>query len=133
MGREGSAPPPAGGANLWVTVAPDGGLFDPQALDGGGREQATVNTALAVTIYSAVRTDSGNHDDRLLMDASRGMLAKMDDVIGSLTDFDPTDSGAPYLRELMSPQGWRTPQRINEEAFGAITIVFNISFDWDFS
>ncbi len=131
----GDPPPPSADTNLFLTLTPDGGTFDPGMLQGGGVHQVTVSHTLVVTVHCTNRLDAGGRSDYFLTSES-GMGQMMARVIAILTDADPTTdetTGNTFVRELIRPIGFSKPERIAEDRYGSVAIHFEVGFDWDVS
>ena len=126
-----SGPPPPVPDDVFITVEPDGGTFDAAMITGGGANQVTVETTIGITIHSLVRLDPGGRDAYVLQDSTRGIMPMLTSVLRALVSHDLLVGGNQCLRELLMPTGFERPQRLEGEKRATITVVFNISFDWD--
>jgi hypothetical protein len=127
----GSRPQPPAPADVFVTVAPDGGTFDEPLFHGGGGAQLTVNTGFTVTVHRTWHLDAGNVDNYFLLN-SDGVAALLMAIINGMTGFDPTTGdGHTHVRELIRPTGFTQPWRSEDEHVGGFDVQFELSFDID--
>lgn len=123
-------------SGVWLVLTPDGGTFDKDKFEGGGREQLTTDTAVVVNINSMIKLDSSGHDDRALFDTSRGMLEWLHDILDEMTGAD-LETGDPevgldtFMRELLQPEGFSKPERNNNNLnVCSMSVAFRLQFDW---
>lgn len=120
-------------SNLFLTVAPNEGQFDPGLHDGGGIDQTTEEAGVVVSIFNRIHLDRGGRDGKLMSESARGLLTLKRLVLKALSGYDLSVSGNPLLRNLMAPLKCSAPRRIDEEGrlIGAISLYFSTDFDWD--
>jgi len=124
------APPtiPKGGP-YFVTVSPGEGDF----IEG---EQAPGNITeewyVTVTAYSRIRLDSTDHDQKLLRDASRGLLILKKKLLAALVGQDITDTGGDtFLRQLLFAKRAERPRHDRDKGIAWISVTFGVHFDWE--
>lgn len=126
------ASPPGG--EYFVTVAPGTGSFDVELQIGGGEFQCTEEWQVLVTVYSRIKLDQSGHDDRLLVDAGRGLYKLKRLVLKALVGNDlETDGGDTFLRQLLYVISCGQPEYDKEKQIGWLSMVFGVSWDWDLS
>jgi hypothetical protein len=124
-------PPPSSG-DITILIGPDGGNFQDDMFAGGGEEQATIETAVEVAIFSSVQLDPTGHDQETLSNESNGVLKILDRVLIALTGHDLLVGDNQVLRFLLHPQGFHRPRRVppDLQRVASIAVVFSVSFDW---
>lgn len=124
-------PPKMPPADWWVSVSPAESNFPEDMQLGGGYEQLTEYLGVAVTAYSRIRTDSTDHDEYLLVDSERGLLALKARILKSLAQRDLVDkTGEPFLRQLVLVTSSSRPYFDGQNGVGWITLNFSVPYDW---
>ena len=124
----------------FVAVSPEAGYFVPgeqKVLSAdwqGGNTTETVQ--LVVTIYTRMALDSTDHADKRLLDATRGMLERKQQVLAALVGWDlQTTSGHEMLRSLMYATRSSKPAIVRSDesgiVLGLLQISFEAVFDWN--
>ena len=134
---------PAGG-DYFVTVAPGPGTYveEEQVPDVAATQNdparvsnITETSTITVSAYTRIKTDSTDHDDNLLRDATRGLLPIKKAILASLCGQDiATEDGDTFLREWMHAQSCSAPDLVSipqsNATYGRIAITFGIMWDW---
>lgn len=130
IGEHLPAPSPA---DFVYAVAPaDHGSFDAGLFDGGGQNQATVDTVITVTIWSMRDLDKLGRDQRFLGDQRLGVMPRAKLVLKALAGHDLTDdAGNQILAQPLFPQAYHIARQ--ERNLGSIQLGFSCRFDWDLS
>ena len=126
------------GGDYWLAVAPGDGRFDEDIELGGVVEQCLEDSVVSVWGYSRIHVDQTNHDEMLLTDPVRGILAIKRKILKSLSGVDLTIEGEPFQRALLMPSYAHAPEvgmiDLDDDAALPIAIVgvqFRSPFDWD--
>jgi hypothetical protein len=133
------APPaiPKGG-EWFVAISPTEGQF----IEG---EQASPNVTeewgIIATIYTRLALDSTDHDEKLLRDATRGLLVLKKELLAALIGRDlqlesADDTGDTFVRQLIFARTCHRPMILERQGepramLGMLSIDFGIHFDWD--
>ena len=122
-------------SNLFVTVAPMGGIFNVGVFDGGGRDGVLEETGVIVSAFSAMRLDRMEHAAKVLSDNSRGLLIMKHRVLDALAGHDLQDFfGNSLLTSLMQPVNSGHPQEaLYGEHHVGFSLAFSTPFEWDLS
>lgn len=118
------------GGDYYLTVAPGDGSFpDGEQVAGNITEDWSVD----VTIYSRMRLDSTDHDDKLILDNSRGLFSLKKKVLAALVGHDlaTVEDANTFLRQYLHALNAGRPNYDNSKAVGWLTITFGVSFDWE--
>jgi len=125
------------GDGCYVTVAPGESSIDDGLAVGEPIEQVTEYATVHVTGLTRIHLDSTGHDEKLLLDETRGLLSIKHRILQAMCGQDLTlENGNTFLRELVRPVAIGSPQAgtIGENAsltVGFVTILFSVPFDWD--
>jgi hypothetical protein len=133
------APPaiPKGG-EWFIAISPT----EVQFIEG---EQAPPNVTeewgIVLTIYTRIALDSTDHGEKLLRDATRGLLVLKREVLRALIGHDlqtesPDDTGDTFVRQLVFARSCSRPWILEKDGeprhmLGFFSIDFGIHFDWD--
>lgn len=117
------------GGDFYVTVAPGNSQFpDGEQASRNITEESTVQ----VTVYSRMRLDSTNHDDKLVLDAANSLYKLKKRVLAAIVGHDLTDEDADYfLRQWLHVLSSDRPNYDKDKAVGWLTLHVGVSFDWD--
>lgn len=123
--------PPSAAPGLFIyTLTPGPIQFDGTIIDGGGNSTLASKIPIVVTVWSTVQLDETGRDTVALTDAQHGIVPRLTQVLGALSQFYPDDgTGAALIKEpalLEGPLTWRRPSR---ELLG-MAVVFSAEFDW---
>lgn len=115
--------------DFFVTVSPGDGRF------AEGEQQVanlTEQWVITVTIYSRVKLDSTDHEEKLLHDPRRGLFIAKHKVLQALIGQDiQTDDRNLFLRELLYAISCTRPQHDESKHVSWLSIDFGVDFDWD--
>lgn len=123
-------PGPLPPADVFLTVSPAGGQFDPHWHDGGGEYQTFENASVYVTIFSRVKLDRSGRDDQKLTHIPRGLLEWKRIVLRCLSGQYLTDAdGNALLVNAMLPHTADAAE--SSEDYTHLRLVFTTDFLWD--
>jgi hypothetical protein len=138
VARSQDAPLAPPGGDFWATVAISGGMFSEEEQD---YKQCTEDCEVAVAAYTRIKLDSTNHDEQLLLDASRGLIAIKRKLLRALVGHDlihgtPVDEYSDtMLRWICHARQASAPDIVeigNEGVlWGRIEVTFGVPFDWN--
>ncbi len=115
------------GGDFVVTVSPGEGVFE----EGEQYEDnVTEEWTVIVAAHSRVQLDSANHDQKVLQDATRGLLLLKGKVLASLVGADPAIGGDEFARDLIFAQRAERPAVDDNGMQAYISINFGVHFDW---
>jgi hypothetical protein len=123
------------GGDFFVAVSPlDGTFIDGEQVE----DNITEEWGVAVTAYTRIRLDSTDRDEKMLRDASRGLLTIKKRILRALVGQDlKTDEGSEFLRDLLFARHCRQPDAAEipdgKIPVGRITLEFGVHFDWELS
>jgi hypothetical protein len=120
------------GGDYFLTVAPGDGTFAPEEQAPGN---ITEDSEVTVSVYTRIKVDSTGHDDALLLDDARGLLAIKKLILGALCGQDLVDEdGNTFLRQWIFAKHCEAPDIVTAGrdgvACGIIRLVFGVNFDW---
>jgi hypothetical protein len=125
------------GGDFFVSVSPGEGSFQ---TEDQHEEQCTEFTTVTVTGYTRIRVDSTGHDDKLLLEAARGLLRLKGRILKVLVGKDPSVSDKPTaaeedqaVRQLLFAIRAHRPEYDEKRQIGWLSIDFGVDFDWDLS
>ncbi len=114
------------GGDFVVSVAPGEGAFvEGEQYEGNVTEEWTI----IVTAYARTRLDSTDHDQKLLQDATRGLLLIKGQILASLVGADPAIGGDEFARDLIFAQRAERPI-VTQQGVALMSINFGVHFDW---
>lgn len=117
--------------NLYATVCPMGGTFDPEMFSGAGAAGICEKTGVIVTVFSQMKLDRADSDEIMLLHDARGLLKLKQRILKALSDHDLLGAdGNPLLLEAMAPLSSGHP-RDNNESVGEFSLSFSTDFIWD--
>lgn len=121
--------------DLFVSLAPMGGVFDQEWLTGAGQEGCREQSGVIVSVWSRVMLDKFQSAKAALTDADRGLLPWKHRILASLTDHDLLDaSGNPILTDRMQPVTSDHPkQAMYRQGMTGFSLAFSTNFIWDLS
>lgn len=124
--------PPSSGEFIFA-VAPLSGQFEEGMWDGGGLDQATVDSGLIVKIHSPLQLDEPQRDREFLLSNTHSVLKQHRLVIKALCDptWSPMRGEDEIIRDPIIPGAWSITRR--DRGLGAIEQEFRLNFDMDFS
>lgn len=123
-------PAPNAGSLIYV-VAPTSGSFNDGYIDGGGQSQCTVAGGVIVKIHSPMQLDKPQHDEQLLKNATRGVLAAATAALKALVAWSPVLATNEITRDPLIPAGFVIGR--SDRSMGFIELTFTCTFDWDLS
>lgn len=121
-------------AEVFLTVSPEEGTFDP-SFEGGGDNIVLEQAFAVVTIFSRIAMDRTDHAKQFLGDAKRGVFTLKRKVLKALLGnhhqlVDP--SGDRLLCNQMQPVS--SPRPLSDRRkVGDVQIVFTTDFLWNLS
>ena len=117
------------GGKYFVTISPTSGEFTPgEQIPGNISERSDVT----VTVYTRVRLDSTDHDRRMLLHATRGLIGLQMKVLGALVGKEIVgEDGETYLRTLAHITHTTTPRFDVGRGIGSLSADVAIEYDWD--
>lgn len=121
------APAPNSGTFFYV-VSPMNGGFNDAYLVGGGELQATAETGVSVSVYSALQLDQGQHDASFLTNLSLGIVERWRHILAALTNWTPTLNDVLMTRDPLLPTNFGIKR--HTRALGGIEQAFSLTFDW---
>jgi hypothetical protein len=123
------APAPA---KQWYVVAPaTEGTFRAGEFDGGGQNQMTVDTRIAITVHNIEMLDQVGRSE--VWYGGRGILPAGLPVLKAIAGYDLTDaSGNQILAQPIFPASFNM-ERDTKNKRGSLMLTFDIVFDWDMS
>ena len=117
---------------LFCQVSPAEGRFDDPALAGGGAHTCFENAITDVTVFSRVRLDQPNRSEKVLKDASRGLLVLKRRILTALTGHDLQDAdGNEILINLIAPVTATRPTFDPREHVASVSLAFSTDFEWN--
>jgi hypothetical protein len=129
---EPSSPPEiARGGDFFITVSPGESFF----VEGEQQiDNITEEWSVTVTAYSRIRLDYADTDEKLLRDASRGLLIAKGRILKALVGQDLENDETPagtFLRQLLFAERCGRPMYDEKKTIGWISIDFGVHYDWD--
>jgi hypothetical protein len=119
-------------SNLFLTVAPIEGQFEPGLHEGGGIYQTSEEAGVVVTVFTRMLLDRGGRSVKVLTESTRGLLVVKRLVLKALSGHDLVDPvGNQLLRNLMAPLNCDPPKFLDEDKIGYLSLRFSTDFDWD--
>lgn len=125
------------GGDEICTVSIGGGNFDSQMWEGGGTDTLVDHGTIIVCPIIAARSRRPKNVAKQLYDGSESLVNRKHQVLKALLDptWEPYDenTGQPYLRDLLAPNGYTSPQEVHigEAKYIAMQVTFSTVFDWD--
>lgn len=117
--------------NIYATVCPMGGTYDPEMFAGAGAAGVWEKTGVIVTVFSRMQLDRSDGDELMLLHDTRGLLKLKKLILKALSDHDLLGAdGNPLLLEAMAPLSSGHP-RDNNESVGEFSLSFSTDFIWD--
>lgn len=114
---------------LTFIVAPLGGTFDQDYMEGGGENQVTTDGGFLVKIHSPLQLDEPQRDSSFLTDKSKGVLRLVRQVLKTLTNWSPQNAVHVLSRDPVFPSGYSFSR--TERSTGSVEIEFKLKFDWE--
>lgn len=120
--------------DFYYVVSPFGGKFDEGLIDGGGQNQVTDESTIAITIHSIQNLDRPDEDQLFLSDRNLGLLPRFRQVLKVMTAADLQDkAGNEITFEPIIPRGYEIGRERGENPTGWIQLVLKVTFDWNLS
>lgn len=120
------------GHGTFCHVSPGPGQYGQEALAGGGINTPFENASTWVTVFTRVRLDQPNHAERILKDASRGLLTFKRLILKALVGHNLLDAnGNPLLIDYIYPTQATQPQLNEQDKVAFVSVAFNTNFEWD--
>jgi hypothetical protein len=132
--RPGPLPP----GDLFLTVSPGGGTFDPGWHEGGGEHQTKEDAVVFVTIFSRQKLDRAGRDDNKLLSLPKGLLEWKRMVLRWLSNHDlqvPQADGTGFGSALVNAMAPLTADAAEshgeKEEYAFLKMGFSTDFLWD--
>jgi len=121
--------------DIFCTVVPRDGVFDEAMFAGGGIDCLSERTAVAVNVFSFVRSGESGGTNAAIYSEQRGLLSNYKPRIlrALLLDWEPTFDGQSLLRDMLRPVRSVGPKAVtvNKRKYLSLTLEFATHFDWE--
>jgi hypothetical protein len=115
--------------DFFCVVAPASGVFQREFFEGGGQQQATVESTITATIFSTSQLDPALRDAIFLTGTTRGIFKVATKLLKALADWSPQISEREMTRDPLVPLRYSIAR--SDRGLGSIELEFKVTFDWN--
>lgn len=116
--------------NLFLTIAPTGGVFDRDFITGAGKYGCAEESGIIVSVWSTILLDKLQQYEIALTESTRGLLAWKHKILAALTSHDLANaSGDKLLMNYMKPV---TSDHPKQAMYRDGRVGFSLAFETDF-